>query len=168
MYGGLTIGKDYGDQDTQRRSQQPEHPDQLQRRHRVRLALSDLRPASATGCRRTSSSPAQSAKPRACRNAPTCHHGDRAGLTQVTQASRQRRRGVRYPWQNLVDLRLDEVFRAGSGSDRADGRSVQRLQQQRGHSAETTSGHRWSGRRHRHGTAAAAGRAHHVLIREAL
>ena len=88
------------------------------------------------------------------------------GLTQVTQNVQVAERGeFRYPWVNLVDLRVAKIVPLRQHTIRADGGPLQPLQQQRRdqcgaddrHVARPAVGHR-------HGPAGAAGRADHVLM----
>ena len=91
--------------------------------------------ASATCCRRASSSSGSiresSGLPQTRTYVVTTTQVP--GLTQVTQNVQVAERGeFRYPWVNLVDLRIAKVVSLGRHALRADAGRLQHLQQQRG------------------------------------
>lgn len=112
MFGGLTIGKDYGDQD----SGDLNNPNLLINNkgrigfdapYQIRAGFSYAMPADfqfSGSIRESSGLPQQRIYPVTTSIVP--------GLTQVTQNVQVAERGeFRYPWINLVDLRLTRQFR---------------------------------------------------------
>ena len=165
LFGGVTIGNNYGDQDAGDWNNPNVRINNkgdigFDSPYQIRAGFSYTMPADvrlAGSLRSASGLPQQRIYVVTTAVVP--------GLTQVTQNVQVAERGeYRYAWVNLLDLRVAKSFQARSDAHRAHARPLQRVQQQRRHQrrADPRPLPRPS-LVDRDGAAAAARRAHLVL-----